>query len=91
MPDNLRPILELMREFGVRRLAGGGFEIELGEPPAPAAAPGTQPPAPRPAPTEPEEVCVCGHPLRTEHTADGCLHGCPVSICEAKPGQQPVE
>lgn len=93
-PDNakLRSILTLMREFGVRRLVGDGFEIEMGDLPPAHAEPGAVPEQAARAPVlAPEELCACGHPSRSEHSDDGCLHGCPVSICETRPGQQPKE
>jgi hypothetical protein len=76
----------LMREHGVRRLAVGGLEIELG------AIPHTQSPTVEPMAQQgvfedgTGSLCACGHSWATEHNEAGCLLGCSNDLCSSSPG-----
>lgn len=96
--DKLSPIVEWMREAGVRRLRmPDGLELELGSA-LPLARPETQL-APsldeRPAPVvqaladaDGAGVCSCGHSW-IEHVADGCLRGCSHDVCMSSATSEP--
>lgn len=67
----------------VKRLAFSDVEIELHDSafasPVPVVEAAGEPPKP-----ESEPPCPCGHDLHTDHTNDGCLHGCRVELCASK-------
>ena len=89
---NLKELVAFMRDNGVRRCAVSGIEVELQDAVFSSAVKTT---LEQPdddvvsALSEPEEICVCGHPVVTQHSPDGCLHGCPVSVCETVPSRKP--
>lgn len=89
-----------MREFGARRVAIDGIEVELHDSAFAARGDAEQPAASAEKPGDgatkrafaPEAQCACGHPETTEHNPEGlCLHGCPVALCEAKLDKPPEE
>lgn len=91
---NLREILGIMRDFNVKRCTIGGIEVELHDSAFARAETKASPAELKSlsdALAEPEESCVCGHPILSEHSSDGCLHGCPVAVCETKTGAKPKE
>lgn len=86
MRDDLRSVLELMREFRVRSLTRGDLSIELHETAFFVVPTDTGEGADKRAPSfmEPESTCSCGHALVTEHNEHGCLHGCSMGACVPK-------
>lgn len=76
---NLEEMLKLAVRYRAVELAADGMVITMhpsafGQPdPGEEAGPAAS------------ETCACKHSLVTEHNETGCLHGCPISACEAVP------
>jgi len=97
MRGQLDPLVEWMREQGVRRVRlPDGLEVELsGPPPRPAVVdPKAQLVDDRPAPiaqaledADGAGVCSCGHSW-LEHSEAGCFRGCSLDVCTSTSGPE---
>lgn len=82
--------IDFMRQNGVKRLAVGGLELELGSPSSSYSA--------QEAPVATQGVfedatgsfCSCGHAWVTDHSDAGCLHGCSHDLCSSTGGASNV-
>lgn len=82
--------IKFMREHGVRRLAVGGLELELGGI-AQSQSTTVEPMAQQGVFEDSTgSVCACGHSWVTEHSEAGCLHGCSLDLCSSTGGASNV-